>query len=265
MKKAGPFLFIILLFAAGAWYLITKEPDPVHQLPQELLPPAISAEIQQDEITPEVNVAYPQSKPEPEPEPGIMAEPLPALNESDNDLNHALSEVVGEDALSQYLVKDQVISRFVATLDSLTSRQVPAQINPVKPVGDKLVVETQGDRVALSPENFARYDGYVALLSGANTEMLMAIYRRYAPLLQQAWEQNGQQGTFEERLIEVIDHLLETPDVPGPVYLTKPEAVYLFEEPELEALTAGQKILIRMGSANAAIVKQKLTKIKAQL
>ncbi len=57
------------------------------------------------------------------------------------------------------------------------------------------------------------------------------------------------QGSVNDRLIEVIDNLLATPDVEGPVYLTKPEAVYLFEDPELEALTAGQKVLLRMGSA----------------
>jgi len=63
----------------------------------------------------------------------------------------------------------------------------------------------------------------------------------------------------------VIDHLLETPDVAGPVYLTKPEAVYLFAEPELEAMTAGQKILVRMGAVNAEQVKQKLREVKDKL
>jgi len=59
--------------------------------------------------------------------------------------------------------------------------------------------------------------------------------------------------------------LLDTPDVTDTVYLTKPEAVYLFEDPELESLTAGQKILLRMGSANAAVVKQKLADLKAEI
>ena len=64
---------------------------------------------------------------------------------------------------------------------------------------------------------------------------------------------------------EEIDYLLETPDVPGPVYLAKSEAVYLFEDPELEAMTAGQKVLVRMGSANATLVKEKLTEVKEEL
>jgi len=72
-------------------------------------------------------------------------------------------------------------------------------------------------------------------------------------------------GLFSDRLFEVIDNLLETPDIPGPVYLTKYEAVYLFEDPELEAMTAGQKVLARMGSANASIVKEKLMDVRTGL
>jgi hypothetical protein len=263
MKKAAPFLFVILLFAVGAFYFFAQEPDPVHQLPQEALPPVMPAETQQSETLPEVGVAYPT--PEPEPEAGIIVEPLPVLIESDTALTRQLAGVTGTDVLSEYLVKDQVISRFVVTIDSLTSRKVPSQFNPLKPVGDKFIVETLGDKVVLSPKNFARYDGYVASLNKVNPEMLMATYRRYYPLFQQAWEENGQQGSFDDRLNDVIDSLLDTPDVPGPVYLVKPEAFYLFEEPELEAMTAGQKILIRMGSVNASIVKEKLAELKAAM
>jgi hypothetical protein len=61
----------------------------------------------------------------------------------------------------------------------------------------------------------------------------------------------------------VMQHV--NPDVPGPIYLTKPEAVYIFEDPDLEAMTAGQKVLVRMGSVNAEVVKEKLTEIKAGL
>ena len=114
-------------------------------------------------------------------------------------------------------------------------------------------------------QNFARYDAYVSLLGDANTDVIISVYQRYTPLFQQAWEENGQEGSFNDRFVEVIDSLLETPDVPGPIYLTKPEAVYVFEEPELEAMTGGQKILIRMGSVNASIVKEKLAEIRAEL
>lgn len=259
MKKTAPFLLLLILFAVAAWYSFVKEPDEVHELPPPSLPPVMPVEVQQAEPQLEDVLA------DLEPEPVVVPDPLPLLNESDAELTLALAEITGAEPLAQYLVKSQVISRFVATLDSLPSRQVPLQINPIKQVAGNFKTDTQADNVVLSAENFARYDGYIALIQNVDTEALMTLYRRYYPLFQQAWEENGGEGSLTSRLIEVIDHLLETPDVPGPVYLVKSEAVYLFAEPELEAMTAGQKILLRMGSVNGSIVKEKLTEIRATL
>lgn len=263
MKKSAPFLVLILLFVVAGWYFFTREPDPVHELTQADVPPPIAAPSVQTEPEPEVVVALPELESGIEPE--AIPELLPLLHESDDDIKPALGEIVGPDLVEQYLVKDQVISRLVATVDSLTSRQVPPPVNPAKPVAEKFIVEKQGDKVVLSPKNYARYESYVALLDSVDIPSLMSTYERYAPLFQQAWEENGHRGSFNKRLIEVIDNLLETPDVSGPVYLTKPEAFYLYEDPELEALTAGQKILVRMGSANAAQVKAKLIEIREVL
>jgi len=261
MKKVIPFLLLILLFAGAAWFFLMKPADPVHELPPPVIAPASTAAPEPLPPQPESAVVYT----EPEPVPVIPPEPLPALNESDPEVMQELGEIAGVDPLTQYLAADNVISRVVASVDSLTSRQVPVHINPISPAEDTLVVDKEGESVVLSEQNFTRYDGYVELMQNTDTDSLVTFYRRYSPLFQQAWEQNGGLGSFDIRMLEVIDNLLETPDVTGPIYLTKPEAVYLFEDPELEAMTAGQKVLVRMGSANAAVVKEKLSEIKEQL
>ncbi|HET7131776.1 MAG TPA: DUF3014 domain-containing protein, partial [Gammaproteobacteria bacterium] len=65
--------------------------------------------------------------------------------------------------------------------------------------------------------------------------------------------------------LEVVDHLLATPDVTEPVRLVQPSVYYKYADPKLEALSAGQKLLIRMGPDNAAAVKAKLREIQAEL
>jgi hypothetical protein len=264
MKKAAPFVLLIVLFAVAAWYFFTREPDVVHDLP-----PALPAETQQTEARPEAVPVKPAPEsvlePVPEPEPEIVPEPLPLLNESDREVSQAMTEIVGTAPLAEYLVQGQAISRLVTTIDRLASRQVPPLVNPIKPAADKFVVDSEGEHVVLSARNYARYDGHVTLMQSTNAGVLVMQYQRYYPLFQQAYEENGGVGSFNDRLVAVIDHLLETPDVPGPIYLTKPEAVYVFEDPGLEAMTAGQKILVRMGPANAAIVKEKLAEIRSEL
>lgn len=265
MKKLAPYLLLIILFAGAAWYSFIKQPETAHETPPTHEPLAKLAVEHPPEVAQSIEQPTVIGEPEPEPEVEIIPEPLPLLNESDAEITAALTELASADLVAEYLVKSQAISRIVVMLDSLTSRQVPGQLNPVKTVDDKLVVETEGEIVTLSRQNYARYDAHVALLQNTDSKALLALYQRYYPLFQQAWEENGGEGRFNDRLTEVIDNLLETPDVPGPVYLTKPEAVYLYEDPELESMTAGQKILVRMGSANASIVKDKLAEIRAGL
>ncbi len=264
MKKTVPFLFLAIIFGVAGWYFFTQEPEVIHDLPPPIVPAAIPIEsVATPETQSENEVAYQQ--PETEPEPVGIPEPLPPLNESDTGLKQALGGMVGSDQLAEFLIKNEVVSRFVVVVDSLTSKQVPGQINPIKPAADEFIVVKGSDTVVMSAENFARYDGYVAMVKEVDSAELLTLYRRYYPLLQQAWEENGGEGSFHDRMVEVIDNLLETPDVPGPVYLSKPEAVYLFEDPVLEGLHAGQKILVRMGSFNAAVVKDKLVEIRADL
>ena len=264
MKKAAPYILLVILFAVAGWYMITKKPEPVEEVVVMQTPPALPARPTQlpDRTPVEPSTVLSQ---EPEAESVEVPDPLLPLSESDPQFSESLAETLGSDTVNRYLVKGEVISRLVTIVDSLTSRQVPPLINPVKPVEGKMMVETEGDQILLSPDNFGRYDDYVQVLQETDSEEVLGLYERYQPLFEKAWRDNGGEGPFSQRLVEVIDELLDTPDVSGPVYLSKPEAVYVFDDPVLESLTAGQKILIRMGSANAEVVKQKLAEIKAEL
>jgi hypothetical protein len=53
--------------------------------------------------------------------------------------------------------------------------------------------------------------------------------------------------------------------VKGPVPSERPWVRYEFADPRLESLTAGQKILLRMGPENARQLRQKLAEFRAQV
>jgi hypothetical protein len=67
------------------------------------------------------------------------------------------------------------------------------------------------------------------------------------------------------RLNEVIEHLLQTPTPRGAIALVQPSVLYRYADERLENLSAGQKLLIRMGVDNATVVKGKLREIQAEL
>jgi len=277
MKNAIIGLIIVLL-GVVAWYFFSvqkapeAEPQPAQPVIIEPTPPAPEPEPESRGLpAPEAAVV------EPEPESLTEAEPLPPLNESDGLVLQSLSAMLGEASVMQFVLDEELISRFVASMDALTSRQVPGQIMAVRGLGgefkvsadeqpEKLILNAEGDPIPqfiLSPHNYQRYAGQVEMFEAADTEELLALYQNLAPLLRQAWAELGYpEESIEERLVEVIDSLLATPDVQAPVRLIKPEAFYLFADPALESLPAGQKVLLRMGPVNAGRVKAKLSEIR---
>ena len=88
----------------------------------------------------------------------------------------------------------------------------------------------------------------------------------YYPLFQEAYANLGHPPEyFNDRLIEVIDHLLATPELQDPIALARPNVQFEYADPNLEARSAGQKALIRMGRENATVIKNKLRDVRAAL
>jgi hypothetical protein len=104
------------------------------------------------------------------------------------------------------------------------------------------------------------------VMEQVDTHKLVQTYVHFYPLFQKAYQDLGYpNGYFNDRLVEVIDHLLATPDVPAPVALAQPKVLYEFADPALERLSAGQKMMIRMGPVNESRAKGKLRDIRHAL
>lgn len=194
----------------------------------------------------------------------LAEEPLPSLEESDAAVQRSLVDVLGE-AIQQYLVPKSLVRHTVVTIDNLPRKKTAVQMWPLKPMSGQLIVDSD-ETTTLSERNFARYAPLVGLLEKADTQRLAALYRRYYPLFQQSYVELGYPDAyFNDRLVEVIDHLLETPEVRGPIELTQPGMFYEYADPALESRSAGQKLLIRMGPRNAAVIKRKLLELREEI
>jgi len=154
----------------------------------------------------------------------------------------------------------------VVTVDNLPRKKVAAELRPLQPTGGDTAVDTQGSATILSQQNYARYAALMDVVQSSDPKALAAVYFRLYPLFQQAYENLGYPGKyFNDRLVQAIDSLLATPDVQEPIELVRPKVFYQFADPKLEALPAGQKVLIRMGPQNAGIIKSKLQQFRAAI
>ncbi len=252
MIKTICWLILVVALAAAFvlyfWLEGEKQPPPVEKAVAPQKVPAIRHPIE-------------EARPTEEP-PAAEVKPLPELAESDGVMHDLLAGLFGA-KLEQYFNPDKIIHRFVATVDNLPREIAPLQLMPVKPVSGWMVTTGAGESLALSPKNAARYEPYVRLAQSVPSGRLVQAYVRFYPLFQQQYERLGYPGKyFNDRLMEVIDHLLATPEVAPPILLTQHNVLYQFADPKLERLSAGQKILIRMGRDNAVKVKAILREIR---
>ena len=171
----------------------------------------------------------------------------------------ALVERFGRTAVLQLMQTDGFAARVVATVDNLPRGHVAPRLWPLNPSPGQFSADADG-RIAAG--NAHRYDAAVRLLDALPPAEAAAFYRRLYPQLSAAYGALGYPGqSFHTRLKEVIDHLLETPavsrlpqvqllEVKGEVPSQRPWVRYEYTDPALQQLSAGQRLLLRLGPAH---------------
>jgi len=227
------------------------------QLLQDLRPAAPAA-------TPAAPEPITQAPPPPPAEPAVRhpvpeaaAPSLPTLDNSDSLARESLVDLLGRRAFDELVLPAHLVRRIVATVDNLPRRTAPRLVIPLASVPGAFTT---------AAENQARYAPFIRVLEAIDSQALVQRYVRAYPLFQRAYEELGFPGKyFNDRLMQAIDDLLAAPEPAIPPLLVQSKVLYEFVDPELEARSAGQKILLRMGIDNAHRVKAKLREIRSEL
>lgn len=260
IKWLAAILLVVAVMGAG-WYfrdeVLPQREQPVVTPPESEIIGASDEDGPRHPVTPA------------EAEKSVPRElvPLPALDDSDTYFLLELVDAFGAD-IETLLVKDALIPRLVATIDNLQQSHVAEKIRPVGRLPEPFRVDSAGDNEPfyLGPDNYRRYDALLVRIAAADIDAVVDTYRRFYPLFQQSYERLGYPDRyFNDRVVEVIDHLLTTPVADDPIKLVRPRVLYEFADPELETLSSGQKLLLRLGPQHAATVKNILRDLRAEL
>ena len=274
MKILLGWILIAVVAAAGiAFYMQQKKlvnDTDVTAAQEETLP--------LPESTPEPDINYPVPQPakpqapEGSAEEAVPQEPLPPLSDSDKSLLDDLGELIDLKQYQHLFVLKAIIQRFVVTVNNLTTNSLPKKYLLTRPVAGNFLVEksmlkeSTDNTAIMDPANYERYSIYVQLLETIDINQLVSVYVHYYPLFQQAYESLGYPGKyFNDRLVEVVDNLLDAPVIREEIKLIQPKVFYQYADPRLEALSAGQKIMLRMGPDNAERVKVVLRQLRLEL
>lgn len=193
--------------------------------------------------------------------------PLPALSDSDASVQDALFGMAASGDLHALLVPHQIISRTVTTIDALPRHGLgSAYILPLRTPAGRMKTEQSRGSTVIAAQNAERYDPYMAVLESVDPHALVAWYKHNYPLFQQAYRELGYpHGYFNDRLIVAIDDMLAAPEPHAPVAVMPSGMHYVFVDPQWQALSNGQKLMVRLGPAKEAQFKAKLRMIRALL
>lgn len=249
----GVAALISVLAAGGVYYLRSRNPP---------IPAAPAGAVSTVPAADESAIAHPL----PAAGNATSSAPLPALADSDMPLRAALAQLGSADAVKDYLTPQDVIRKMVVTIDNLPRQKVAVEKRPTNPIAGSFAAAGDELHATLDQRNFERYKPMVAAIKHVDAQQLAAVYIHYYPLFQASYQNLGYpNGYFNDRLVEVIDNLLATPEPQEPIQLVRPNVMYIFADPTLESRSAGQKLLLRMGPENAKAIKAKLIELKAAI
>lgn len=168
--------------------------------------------------------------------------------------------------LRKYFNLQEQARRLVITVDNLPREHVPSQLRITRGVPELLRVQKDGETITLDPSNYERYDRIIGYVEKMDARKIGRLYAKFYPLLQRTYEETGfPEERFHDRVLAALDDMMDAPRPTGPIRLVQPKVLYRFEDDHLENLSAGQKIMIRVGPDNAARLRKVLARVRAAI
>ncbi len=260
----GAVAILLLLLAVYFWPQSHDEPAPQAQSPAT--EPAISEPAAPQPVATTAPVAAPP-QPLPERPPSVIpeqAKPEP-LDISDKAIITALEGVAEIPALTDMLVTDDLLRRFVVYTDNLANSELAENFAIFKAPDKPFRIYQQGGKQWVDAASYKRYTPYVESLEAMSVDSMMTLYQRYKPAIQSIYQEVGYEQNFDQTLLGAIEQLLDTPEIPIPVEVYSDSVMYKYRDERLENLTPVQKQLLRTGPENMRRIKAKLRELRDKL
>ena len=205
-----------------------------------------------------------EAAPESEKSEPLEIGPLPELDDSDAWLRGLIGQLSAHPELAEWLVTDEMIRRFVASVDNLAEGTSPRSHLPfMVPEGPFKIVERDG-QYFVDPGSYERYDTAVEAVTSIDSEGAAQLYAALLPLFREAYRDLGYPGqTFDDAMRQAVDRLLETPVVSSDIEVIRKVSSYELADPELEKLPSASKNFLRFGPRNLRRLQAKAREIAA--
>ncbi|WP_334049315.1 DUF3014 domain-containing protein [Alteromonas gracilis] len=273
-KSLGPHFIIVgillIVILAVVFWPSEDEPETVINPEPEIIEPEVTPSeepeiFEPSQPAPTVELDE-KDEVEPLPEP-VEPDPEP-LDTSDPAVKASLieSSSADEETINRMLVNEGLIQRFVVSVTNLANDEMAPNHQLLTPPEQNFRVYSQAGKQWIDAASYKRYTPYVDMLESFNNEALLNIYGIYKEDIQAKFSEIGNPNEdFNEVLLQAIDQLLDTPEVPVPVEVYTDSVAYKYADERLENLNEPQKQLLRTGPDNMRRIKAKLRELKVMV
>ena len=253
-------LVAVLLAGLVAWEALRSEPEAAPPVPDAT--PAPTAEgTPAPAVVPESATAVS----EPAACVAPIPDPLPPLAESDAAVAVELAGCVGGLAPT-WIAQEDLLRRAAVALSEAVAGRIPRRQLAFMAVAGAFGTVERNGVTYLDPASYRRYTRFVDTVTCVPPAHAATVVTRFEPLLQEALAGLGDaQADIPARVEALLDKILTTPMPAGFVPLARPNVLYEYADPSLEALDKFQKQLLRMGPANLARLQDYARELRAEL
>ena len=195
-----------------------------------------------------------------------MVAPPPELDASDETVMEAVMSINPE--LAVWVADEERIRKLVLMVNSIANGQFPNKHLPVQYAGKPFAVEAAGQDAGENPlyiantANYSRYEKLILAVTQMPVDQIADYYLRWSPLLEQAYAELGEGGSFHSQLLKAMDNIIQARVFEERALLKQPNVFYQFTDADKESANGIEKWLWRLGPENTRRLKNYLQALK---
>ncbi len=201
------------------------------------------------------------------------------LAEGDRKLREWGTRLSPREGFTKWLGEADLIRRLTAAVNLICDGESPKPLLSFLEVSGPFEVEEQGgagggpprrsrsappeakvpEKLFISPASFGRYDRVTDTFTSVDFVAAGKAYAQLRPYFAGAFREIGREGkSFDPVLAGALNRLLSVKVPEEKLELLPKGALYTYADPKLEALSAAEKHLLRLGPKNAAAIQASL-------
>ncbi len=189
--------------------------------------------------------------------------------DADDAARTVFAPLSAEPEWAAWLTEKDLLRRLVGAVSALADGESPrANVPFLAPKTPFAVLESDDGTVVVDPASWERYEPLGRVIRALDVGQAFEAFRSVSPLLEQLHREGARPGDrFPKALERGLDRILALPlpEADAALLPAPSGAAWIYADPQLEALPAAEKHLLRLGPTILAELKEKASQLKAAL